>query len=103
MRGLDPTRKRLAAARVCGDEIGAVEDPDGLLVNRDVDVIAHELIRHAVAHGFDIDEGIAGHASAQALLPTRQRTRRQWTKGGLLIADEAITRPLVRRAVHALV
>jgi hypothetical protein len=72
-------------------------------VNRDVDVVAHELIRDAVTHRLDVDDGTAGYASAPSLLPTRQRTRRQGTQGRLLLADEAITRPLGRRAVDALI
>ena len=32
-------------------------DPHGLLIDRDVDLIAHELIRHAVAHRLDVEAG----------------------------------------------
>lgn len=40
---------------MCRNECRALEDPDHLLVDDDVDVIADEPMRHAVADRVDID------------------------------------------------
>ena len=65
---IDHPRKRLERPRVRGDDRHPVDDPDDLLPDDHLDVVAHQPMRHAVAHGVDIDEGIIGHSPAKALL-----------------------------------
>ena len=71
MRGSAPARERLARAGMRRDERGAVKDAHVLGIEDDLDVIAHQSMRHAVAHGVDIDQGIMGDAPAEPLLATR--------------------------------
>jgi hypothetical protein len=53
------------------DERGAVKDAHALVIDDDLDVIAHESMRHAVADRVDIHQGIVGDAPAEPLLATR--------------------------------
>jgi len=83
------------------DEGRAVEDADRLLADRDLDVIAHQPMRHAAPEGLDIDERVVRHATPHTLLTARQRARGQRTQCGLLIPEKPIERALVGRAVDA--
>jgi hypothetical protein len=78
MRRLEDPGVRLAHPAVRGDQRRPVEDLHGLIADRDVDVLAHQVIGDAVPHGLDIDERIMGDAPAESLLTPRQRPRRQW-------------------------
>jgi hypothetical protein len=44
-----------------------VEDLHGIIADRDVDVLAHQVIGHAVPHDLDIDERIMPHGCDRAL------------------------------------
>jgi hypothetical protein len=73
---VDHTRVRLNPPLMCRDQCRAVKNPHHLLVEDDLDVIAHESMRHAVAHRVDIPQGIVGHAPTEPLLASWQRADR---------------------------
>ena len=58
MGGIKDASVRLSTAAVRGDERGPVEDPDLVHIDRHLDVLANERVRHAIAHRLDIDEGV---------------------------------------------
>ena len=84
-------------------ELGTVKNPDELILDDDLDVIAHESMRHAVPDGVDVHEGVERHAAAQALCPPRQRAERQRPEGRALVSLEAHDRRLTCRPVASLV
>jgi hypothetical protein len=86
---------------VLRDQRASVEDADRLGVGRDLDVLAHEAMGHAVADGVEIDQRIGGDPSPEALLAPREGARGQRPQGRLLVAEEADQRRLVRRPVLA--
>ena len=91
MRRLEDPRVGLAHAAVRGDQRRPVEDLHDLIADRDVDVLAHQVIGHAVAHGVDVDERIMGDAPADSLLTPRQRQILQ------LIAEGNTTKQIARK------
>ena len=72
-----------------GDDLRTVENRDRALVDDDLDVIAHEAVRHAVSHRVDVDKGIGRDPPAEPLLAARQRPHRQRSEGGALLPLEA--------------
>ena len=85
------------------DQLGAVKDPDEADPRRDLDVVAHESMRHAVADRVDVHEGVERHATAQALRPPGQRAERQRAQRRALVALEAHDRRFTGRPVAALI
>ena len=73
MGGVRHAGKRLECPRMRRDQRWAVKDPDDVLVDDDVDVIANQSMRGAVADRVDIDEGVMGNAPPESLLATGQR------------------------------
>jgi hypothetical protein len=78
MRRLEDPRVGVAHAAVRRYQRRPVKDLHGIIADRDVDVLAHQVKGHAITHGLDIDERIMGDAPAESLLTPRQRPRRQW-------------------------
>jgi hypothetical protein len=63
-----------------------MEDRDGLLIEDDVDLVAHQAVRHAVTHRIDIDERMGRDSAAQPLLAAWQRPHPQRPERRALVA-----------------
>src|ERR1700724_4889654 len=99
MRHIDDARKRLRRSGVRRHHLGAVKDPHHAILDEDLDVVAHESMRHAVPDRVDIHKGIERHATAQALYPLREGAERQCPEGRTLVALEAHDRRFTARAM----
>jgi hypothetical protein len=86
-----------------GDDRRPVDNPHGVLLNDDLDVITDEARRDAVADGVDVDAGVVGDPPAEALLAPGQRPLRQGTKRHPLVALKAGQRRFPRRPVDPLI
>ncbi len=69
MRRIDHGRVRCTCSLVLGDDRRAVEDPHDRVAYRDLDVLAHEAVRH----GGRLGRGAFSRASRNMVLRARTR------------------------------
>lgn len=103
MRRIDHAGEGLGRAGVRGDDPRAVENRDRVLVQNDVDVVAHEPVRHAVPHRVDVDECIGRDPAAELLVAAGQRPDRRRAERRALVPIKPHERGLTGRPVSPLI
>ena len=103
MGHLDDAGERLRRSDVRRHQLGAVKDPDEAILDEDLDVVAHESMRHAVPDRVDVHEGVERHATAQALRPSGQCAEWQRSQRRALLALEPHERRFMGRPVATLI
>jgi hypothetical protein len=103
MSAIDHAGKRLRRSGVRRHQLGAVKDPHEAILDEDLDMVAHQSMRHAVPDRVDVHKGVERHTAVQTLGPPRQRPERQRSKGRALVSLEAHDGRFTRRAVAPLI
>ncbi len=89
MSGIADPRVGLEAAHMLRDAIPAEPDLDLLLVDHDLDLLAHMLMGCAVSNGVDVYKAIGTDAPLQAAGANSQGACRQGSQGLSLVTLEA--------------
>lgn len=89
MIGIDDALVRLARTAMDRDALGAEEDLDVGVPDKDIELRAYMLVRHAVADRIDIDERVVAHPTSQTTMPNGERLSWEASKRRTLVALEA--------------